>query len=360
MRATGHGVYRGGSKNLMNNLLALNLFEFILGIAVLILLHEFGHFLVARLFNIEVEEFGIGFPPRMVKLFEHKGTEFTLNWIPLGGFVRPKGENDPDVPGGLAAASPWARLAVLAAGPLMNLLIGFLLAILFFFSIGEPILDQVIIRQVAPDSPASTAQLQEGDLILAIEGIEINGSQDVIDLISERLDQPVEITLQRGEQVLTTSMVPRSDPPEGQGAIGIVMGNPSRPVDAPTAVSRGAQLFSANVRGIVTLPGRLLSGDASPEEGRLVGYKGMFDIYQELDTPLYFFMAISISLGLLNLFPIPALDGGRILFILPEILLRKRIPQRYENAFTLVGFTLMILLLIYVNLQDFINPINLP
>src|SRR5512139_2779013 len=102
----------------------MQLIVFILGLAALIFIHELGHVIPARLLNVEVEEFGIDFPPRLTKLFEHKGTVFTLNWIPLGGFVRPKGENDPSVPGGLAAASPWVRLGVLVAGPMMNLLTG--------------------------------------------------------------------------------------------------------------------------------------------------------------------------------------------------------------------------------------------
>src|SRR5512139_2428393 len=97
---------------------------FILAIVALIIVHEFGHFLASRLLGVEVEEFGLGFPPRLLTMFVAGGTKFTLNAIPLGGFVRPKGENDPSVPGGLAAASPWVRLVVLFAGPLMNLLVG--------------------------------------------------------------------------------------------------------------------------------------------------------------------------------------------------------------------------------------------
>ncbi|MGB9639805.1 MAG: site-2 protease family protein, partial [Anaerolineales bacterium] len=106
------------------------LLTFIGGIALLIILHEFGHFLAAKLLKVDVEEFGIGFPPRILKLFTAGGTEFTLNWIPLGGFVRIKGENDPDVPGGLAAANPWIRFAVISAGPITNILIGIILSVL--------------------------------------------------------------------------------------------------------------------------------------------------------------------------------------------------------------------------------------
>jgi regulator of sigma E protease len=113
----------------MVNTSALAGLIFFLAFAGMILLHELGHFLAARFFGIEVEEFGFGLPPKMFSLFHWKETEFTLNWLPIGGFVRPKGENDPNVPGGLAAANPWKRLGVLFAGPVMNLLTGLIVFI---------------------------------------------------------------------------------------------------------------------------------------------------------------------------------------------------------------------------------------
>src|SRR5512146_128178 len=135
----------------------LNILEFVIAFGILIFLHEFGHYLMSKLFHIEVEEFGFGFPPRLVKLFKFRETDFTLNWIPFGAFVRPKGENDPTIPGGLAAASPWARLAVLFGGPLMNLITGILLFSLVFTKIGAPDLKTVLIVDVNKNSPASAA-----------------------------------------------------------------------------------------------------------------------------------------------------------------------------------------------------------
>jgi regulator of sigma E protease len=123
---------------------------------------------------------------------------------------------------------------------------------------------------------------------------------------------------------------------------------------------------------LVTLPGRMIRGQIPADQGRLVGFKGMYDMYQEVSqsnpsncTPrlmniLAFFAAITTSLGLLNLLPVPALDGGRIMFVLPEIIIRRRIPQQYENWINVVSFTLLLLLILYINLQDFINPIVLP
>jgi regulator of sigma E protease len=322
--------------------------------------HELGHFIAARMLKVEVEEFGFGLPPRMVKMFEHKGTIFSLNWIPLGGFVRPKGENDPSVPGGLAAASPWVRLGVLFAGPVMNLLVGVLLGILLFYSLGDRVLDKVLVQTISPGSPAETAGLQPGDMFLTVNGEKIDSVQKLQTLIAENAGTEVEIMMLRGEQTLNIRLIPRANPPEGEGPLGVSLDNPTKPVSLATASYRGVITAYENVRGILLLPVRLARGEAAPQEGRLVGYKGMFDIYQRLESPLFFFMIISISLGIMNLLPIPALDGGRILLTLPEILFRRRVPTRYENAIHLVGFTLLILLLIYINVQDFINPIQLP
>lgn len=339
---------------------SVDLLTFVAGLALLIIAHELGHFIAARLFGVEVEEFGIGFPPRLVKLFEYKGTEYTLNWIPLGGFVRPKGENDPSVEGGLAAASPWVRLGVLFAGPLTNIAIGLILAVMLFYNMGEPIAEQVLIQGVAPGSPAEQAGLQAGDLIVRVDQTEIDSIPLLQDEIAQRQGQETQLVYQRDGQTYTTTLVPRENPPEDEGATGILLTNPTRPISMGDAVGEGIAATYQQVRGIILLPVHLISGEVSGEEARPVGYKGMFDIYQQISNQVWFFMVISISLGVLNLFPIPALDGGRILLTLPEILLRKRIPPEYENMIHLVGFTLLIILIIFINVQDFVNPIQLP
>ena len=335
----------------------VQLIQFIGGIAILIFIHELGHFIAARLLKVEVEEFGFGFPPRAVKLFEAWGTKFTLNWIPLGGFVRPKGENDPSVPGGLAAASPWVRLGVLFAGPLMNIMLGVILSIIIIYNLGEP--DKVKIAQISENSPAVEAGLQVGDLILAVNDQEVHSSNELYNLIYDNLGLLTVITYQRGEQIGETSLVPRNPPP-ADGAIGIAMENVVRPTTWMKAIPRGGNAAYDYTRMVLSLPLRIAQGEVSPEEGRPVGYKGMFDIYQEIRNPLYFFMIITMSLGIFNLLPIPALDGGRILLTLPEILIHRRIPPQYENMIHFVGFAVLLILLIYINIQDFINPIQLP
>jgi regulator of sigma E protease len=362
----------------MDSATLTNLITFIIGIILLIIVHELGHFLAARMLKVEVNEFGIGFPPRIAGTavdvhgkrrwfgprppedLDPKKTIFSLNWIPLGGFVRPKGENDPSIQGGLAAASPWVRLGVLIAGPGMNILVGVIIGIALVYNFGERITEKVQIASIASGSPAEAAGIQTGDLVVEVNGQSIDNIGRLQGIIASNLGNTVSVVLSRGDKTFIVRLTPRTNPPAGQGPLGVGLDNPTRPIGIGTAVTRGSSVAFENIRAIIALPGRLISGQATPEESRLVGYKGMFDIYQRIQSPWYFFMMISMSLGFMNLLPIPALDGGRILFTLPEILIRRRVPTKFENAVNLVSLGLLLLLLFYINAQDFINPIQLP
>jgi len=344
----------------ISSVFIIQLAQFIGGIAVLIFIHELGHFLAARLFKVEVEEFGIGFPPRLFTLFEAGGTKFSLNSIPLGGFVRLKGENDPSVPGGLAAAKPWTRLGVIFAGPLTNLGLGVILSIFLFFRMGEPILDRVQVQFVAPLSPAENAGLQVGDIITHFAGQDIKSTDQLHEAIYSHLGEPQPMIYQRGEQTYTVTITPRNPATPDEGAIGILMGYETRPTTWAKAIPRGLNAAFQYGKAVFLLPINLVRGNITPDQARPVGYKGMFDIYQQVSNPLWFFTMITMSLGIFNLFPIPALDGGRIVLTLPEIIIRRRVPPQYENVIHLIGFTVLLLLLIYINLQDFLNPVQLP
>src|SRR5512135_1955149 len=140
----------------------------------------------------------------------HPGTQFTLNWLPIGGFVRPKGENDPSVPGGLAAASPWTRLAVLFAGPTMNLLLAVVVFSLLFFEMGVPDYTKVQIADVLSGSPAAQAGIHVDDIIVAVNGHAITDSTQLHDIIYANLDKPIQLTLQRGKGTVTVTAVPSS------------------------------------------------------------------------------------------------------------------------------------------------------
>lgn len=360
--------------------LVVRLLEFVLALGVLIFLHELGHFLTSRLFKIEVEEFGFGFPPRLARLFRLGSTEFTLNWIPFGAFVRPKGENDPNIPGGLASAPPLQRLIVLAGGPLMNLMAGILLLSMIFIQVGGPDLTKVQVIQVNPDSPAALAGITEGDLITKINDVQITSIEMLSKMIQSHKGEPVSITLWRNGEEFVIQATPRVNPPQGQGALGIVMSNPIVPLSLGESVIYGSRVMLEQCRQLVLLPSRLIRGQLAPEQARVVGPVGIFSMYNQVrerdieeqekaqpDTPspkalntLYLLASISIALGFANLLPIPALDGGRILFVLAEIVLRRRISPEHENAIHQIGFLILITLMLYITAQDILNPVVLP
>lgn len=358
---------------------------FILALGGMIFVHELGHFIAARWAGVEVEEFGLGLPSyKIATLFKWQGTEFTVHALLLGGFVRPKGENDPNVPGGLAAANPWKRLLVLFAGPFMNLLTAIVIFSLLVAFQGIAVPGSVKIDAVSENSPAMTAGLQRGDILLAINGEKVTDIQPAITLIQKNLDKPVELLVQRGGKQVTITATPLSSRTKQEGALGVALTYPTRPATITEIATGGVTITALQAATIVYLPIALIQGVIAPADARLVGFKGIFDMFSVAvkedvssrqaaattpsnSTPpdvtnqaLGLIGLLSVSLGVLNLFPIPALDGGRILFTLPEILFRKRIPTEWENMVNGIAMLLLIGLLLYVNAMDFINPVHIP
>lgn len=357
--------------------LLINILLFVVVLSFLMLAHEFGHFVLARIFKVEVEEFGLGLPPRIVKLFTWKGTDFTLNWLPIGAFVRPKGENDPAIAGGLAAANPWVRLIVLLGGPLMNVLTALIVFSFVFSQIGAPDTKKVEILAVNAGSPAAQAGFQVGDIVQEINGVKIDSTNLLADTVKQNLGKDMSVILLRKGQTLPVSLTPRTNPPAGEGAMGITMGNPLVTMNWFQSLPFAFDLTVQQSQQIVMAPIKMISGQLSPSEGRVVGVKGIFDMFNQVRTQeavsaaanptmpanlntLWFVATLSIALGITNLLPIPALDGGRILFVLPELLFRKRVPARFENAVHLIGFAALLILMVVMTVNDIAHPIVLP
>ena len=432
----------------------------------MVFLHEFGHFLAARFFKIEVEEFGFGFPPKLLHLWQskgslvingqnveipsnfklpfdwhenthkpvkatadrldnrlvlrsielvkaekpvnpslptiavqrgavelngelseiHPGTEFTLNALPIGGFVRPKGENDPNVLDGLAAANPWKRLGVLFAGPLMNLITAIVVMSVIIAQTGVGIPGKVLIESVSDNSPAQQAGIQANDVLVTVSGTPVSTLDEAKALIRASIDKPLEMTLERGGKQITITATPLSSRPAEQGALGIGLSYPRRSATIGEVIGGGFLYTGMQAAGILYLPIGLVQGAIAPSDARLIGMKGIYDIFgqavqrdtqsrQQPSTPatpgeppaptqptnyiLSLIAMLSVSLAVFNLLPIPALDGGRILFTLPEILFRRRIPYKLENVINGVAMLLLIALMIFINAMDFINPVNI-
>jgi len=349
----------------------LNLIQFVLVLASMIILHEVGHFVACLIFGVPVEEFGIGFPPRITRMFEFRGTEYTLNWIPLGGFVKPRGEAQPEVEGGLASSKPLVRIGVYLAGPAMNLLAAVVIYAIIFSQLGVPDMTVIQIEEVVANSPASEAGLIPGDTILAINDLEADSYDALRTEIYANLGEQITIEFERRGVVEEIKLVPRENPPENEGAIGILMTSPVEEINWFQALPLAFSATGQHSIAVMRLPGQLIRG-TNEAAGRPVGYKGMYDIYSGAKegqllpgtssqiNVMLFLTSITVSLGILNLLPIPALDGGRILFVIPELLTGRRVSQKVQNVVNAVGFFSVILLLIYFNILDFTSPVQLP
>jgi regulator of sigma E protease len=356
--------------------LLLTIVQFVLVFGVLLLVHETGHFIMCRIAKVPVEEYGIGLPPRLLTLFRWQGTAFTLNALPFGAFVRPLGEVDRKIEGGLANASPLKKLGVYFGGPVMNVLLGLILLVIMFFQMGVPVENKVMVVAVAPESPALLSGIQPGDIIVSINGTDVDSMTIMQTLIKEQVGKEVDITLQRDDLEMVITTVPRVNPPQGQGALGVTMSNPYEQITLWEAFPTAITTAYDQMREFILLPGRLLSGAVSKDESRVVGIVGIYDMYTaagEMDadtssgssqgTPifrLYLIASISIAIGLTNLLPIPALDGGRILLTLPEWIFRKRVPQKVESYLISISFMALILLMIFITYNDIANPVILP
>jgi regulator of sigma E protease len=342
--------------------IALTIVIFIAMLAVLILSHEFGHFIVAKRSDVKVEEFGIGFPPKLASI-KRGETVYSLNLIPLGGFVKLLGEEDPTEPRSFASKSIGTRALILATGSLMNLVLPIILFSTAFMIPQNVLMEQVQVQQVTSGSPAAEAGIEQGDTILAINGHKINNRGDLDYYVQLSLGSETTLLLNKatdGEQEVT--LVPRWKPPEGEEALGIEVtaaeGSKQivRQSYSPwTSTALGTQrcveiliLFRNTIRSWII-------GATTPQVAGPVGIYQMTSQVAEAGLiPLIVFTAlISLNLGIINLLPLPALDGGRLVFLLVELARRgKRVSTRVEHLVNTIGFAVLILIMCVVTYFD--------
>ncbi len=203
--------------------IATTILYFLIVLSVLVLVHEIGHFITARRAGVRVEEFGLGYPPRAVRLFKRGETEYTLNWLPLGGFVRMTGEENPSDPKSFAAAKWWKRAVILSAGAGMNIVLAVVLFTIIALMGVPRTVEFVNIGGVTPGSPAEMAGLKAGDRIMSIDGQPVINRLDVSRAATERAGQPISLNIKRDRDNLMIYLTPRTNPPKNEGRIGITM-----------------------------------------------------------------------------------------------------------------------------------------
>lgn len=354
-------------------------------LVVLVLVHELGHFLVAKRAGITVEEFGIGFPPRITSVMWH-GTRYSLNWIPLGGFVRMLGEDgdvevrrlrekgltEDEVEHAMAGAFNrrpiWIRVGVLLAGVAMNFVLA---AALFAVALSLPALighGPLTVIEVQENSPAA-GKLQVDDVIVAVDGETFDRSADLTEYVRGRAGFVVEMTVVRDGEEMTVGIIPRSVTDEeranGIGPVGFSY-EPDRLVEEPSSVTGPLDAIGRGTVAAWSLAIRIPGGLADAVGG-LLGLnpnagdaRGPIGIAQEtgrvLEAPLVsqllFVGVLSVNLAVLNVLPFPPLDGGRIVVVLLESVRRRKLPAEREALIYLTGFAVLLALIVLISIQD--------
>jgi regulator of sigma E protease len=360
---------------------AITIVLFVLILGALVVIHELGHFVTARLANVRVLEFGIGFPPR-AKVLRAKGeTLYTLNWLPIGGFVKLEGEdgNDADDPRSFAAQGLPKKLVILVAGVVMNVILAFAI----FTSIAwfaTPFVG-VTFHEVQPGSPAATAGLVPGDSILAVDGqrYDFFDDQNILDGLRGRAGDTVVLTIDRADGAradVPVTLRPPEEINENQGALGI-SASEAAPFEAyfpgeytgrdpAAAVSIGGRetirALGLILDGLGSLVGSFAADPtaAPPVAGPIGIATQIGDIFWNAGPILTLYVAgiLSANLALVNILPFPPLDGGRMLVITLKRIFGTRISLRAEQLTYLVGFIFLFVFLIWVTGFDIIRSLG--
>jgi regulator of sigma E protease len=341
----------------------------------LMIAHEFGHFITAKRAGIVVEEFAIGFPPRIFS-FVWRDVRYSLNLLPLGAYVKMLGEEDPTAPGSFASQPKWVRAIVLAAGSGMNFLVA-VLAFALAYATGMPdpntVPVQIQIGQVQPGSPAETSGLLTGDVVLSINGESVNTVSQLQAIVKRQQGQPTDFSVRRGDQVQSIVITPRTETPQGQGALGVglqpIQLGPAVPVPHGPIESLGFGFKrTVDVIGLtLSAPAMVISGRLSPEMARPTGLPGMTSIAGDAAAaaiesgwlvPILMVAGLfSAGLSVANMLPLPALDGGRLLFVVIEAVRGRRVSPEREGLIHLVGMAVLLTLMVFISFNDITSPL---
>jgi regulator of sigma E protease len=358
----------------------MSILIFLISLSILILVHELGHFWIARKSGVAVEEFGLGFPPRLLawqkkhglprittRINAENGTVYSVNLIPLGGFVKLKGEENPADPKGFLAQPPLKKIAITIAGILANFVLVYLLFSLGYL-VGLPDFDSrlsnVTVLQVFPNSVSQKAGLRLGDKLLSFNTqdglIHLKNPTELRKITEKYAGKKIQILIERGKEKFWQEVVPAETRSAKTGPLGIAVSSITL-VKKPLPqnfIEGGKRTFVMTGKLFVAFK-NLLSQLIKEKKvsAEVAGPLGIFNIYQQMRVLgwgylFHFWALVSLNLVIINLLPLPALDGGRLIFNLAELIRGKPISLKFETIIHQIGFVLLLLLLVLVSVRD--------
>jgi regulator of sigma E protease len=343
------------------------IFLFIITLGILVFVHEMGHFLAAKSVGVTVEEFAFGFGPRLVTFLRRGGTDYTVRALPLGGFVSMIGmqPEDVSVPNGLMSKPAWARAWVFVAGPLMNVVLAFLVLCSMGMITGAPVALSRQVVQVQPKSEAQRVGLKTGDVVVAINGSAIKDGEELIKQIQSHPGQPITLTVTRDGKTLPP--IKATPKPEEQKENNKPVLKDGKPVVVgklgfqPGYVFKRLDFQKSVEHGVDQVQGFFLSLYSIVQRGQLkesMGGPGTILRVSEMNAALppgYHYGLIgqlSMSLAVFNLLPLPVLDGGHLAILLVEVLRRRRLSPETHRAVTAVGLVVIGMLFVFLMYSD--------
>ncbi|OGH21530.1 MAG: RIP metalloprotease RseP [Candidatus Levybacteria bacterium RIFCSPLOWO2_01_FULL_38_13] len=362
--------------------MVLTILVFLLILTVLVLIHEAGHFFVAKKLGIKVEEFGFGLPPRVFGIKKGE-TIYSINWLPIGGFVKLYGEDSAgsgkitnsklqipkkDESRAFFARPVWQRGLVVIAGVVMNFLLAVLIITYFFGVSGVQVPgDRVLVTDVVKDSPAHVGGLKKADQIVSVNDIKIKNSTQLVTITKQHLGEKVKLKIIREKEQKSIEIIPRKTYPSNEGPMGVSISSnvitQKYPLwEAPFVGLWEALKFSwlivAGLAGVfyqILTSAQVPKGVAGPVG--IAQLTGQFVAIGPLAV-LSFVSLLSLNLAILNILPIPALDGGRLFFILIEAITGKKVSSKFESMAHAIGMAILLALIAFITLSDIIRLIS--
>ncbi len=329
---------------------------------ILIFPHELGHFLSAKASGMKVEKFSIGFGPKIWgKKIKH--TEYVISAIPLGGYVKIAGmePGEKDIEEGFQSKSLWKRIVVILSGSAMNYLTSaVLLAIIFMIGFETYNFNTTVVGGIIPDSPAVSAGIKPGDKILEINGKKITNWGQIATFVNQDEQETLILKIQREKDILTIPVKPEFNPEENRSLIGISVPVIFTRYNPLVSLGKGIKEIGQLTWLIISSLGNMIIGKLPAEFSGPVGIVRYVSQTAKMGIVPFLFLAalLGVNLGLFNLFPIPALDGGRLVFLLIEGIRRKPIQMEKEALVHYIGFIILISLMFLVTYRDILRMVK--